>query len=90
VDGLIAEMRGANGLAIQDRRHLLSTYPKCFVGTEAVEWLMRARDLTRDEAVHLGQTLVDRGIIHHVLDEHPFRDGHYFYRFYADELPTKL
>jgi small-conductance mechanosensitive channel len=85
VDGLIAEMRGANGLAIRDRRHLLSTYSKCFVGAEAVEWLMRARALTRDEAVHLGQTLVDRGIIHHVLDEHPFRDGHYFYRFYADE-----
>jgi small-conductance mechanosensitive channel len=87
VGGLIAEMRGANGLAIHDRRHLLSTYPKCFVGTEAVDWMIRARDLTRPEAVNLGQTLVDRGIIHHVLDEHPFRDGHYFYRFYADESP---
>ena len=25
------------------------------------------------------------GVFHHVLDEHPFRDGTFFYRFYADE-----
>ena len=42
-------------------------------------------DVSRDEAVHLGQSLVERGIFHHVLDEHPFRDGNFFYRFYADE-----
>jgi len=82
---LIAQMRGPDGLAIADRRHLLSVYPRCFVGAHAVEWLMRARDLTRDEAVRLGQTLVERGVIHHVLDEHPFRDGNFFYRFYTDE-----
>jgi hypothetical protein len=78
-------MRGDDGVDIADRRHLLSHYPRCFVGTEAVEWLMRAEDLSRDEAIRLGQRLVDRGLLHHVLDEHPFRDGPYFYRFFADE-----
>jgi small-conductance mechanosensitive channel len=85
VEALIARMRGPGGLTIGDRHHLFSIYPKCFVGAEAVEWLMRANDLTRDEAIRLGQSLVERGVFHHVLDEHPFRDGNYFYRFYADE-----
>jgi hypothetical protein len=26
-----------------------------------------------------------RGVIHHVLDEHPFRDAELFYRFACDE-----
>jgi potassium-dependent mechanosensitive channel len=86
LEALIDDMRGPHGLAIEDRRHLLSLYPKCFVGSDAVQWLMRTHDLTRDAAIRLGQSLVERGIIHHVLDEHPFRDGHFFYRFYADEL----
>jgi len=89
IDTLIAAMRGPDGLDIRDRRHLLSVYPRCFVGSEAVEWMVRAQQLTRGEAVRFGQTLVERGIIHHVLDEHPFRDGHFYYRFYADEgIPT--
>jgi small-conductance mechanosensitive channel len=86
IDALIEHMRAPGGLDIKDRRHRLSVYPKCFVGAEAVGWLMQSMDLTRDEAVHLGQTLVERRLVHHVLDEHPFRDGNYFYRFYADEL----
>jgi small-conductance mechanosensitive channel len=87
IESLVAEMRGPAGLAIEDRRHLLSVYPRCFVGSEAVVWLMRAHDLTREEAIRLGQSLIQRGIFHHVLDEHPFRDGNFYYRFYADEHP---
>ncbi|MCX5737069.1 MAG: DEP domain-containing protein, partial [Proteobacteria bacterium] len=85
LEALVARMRGPDGVAIADRRHLLTNYTRCFVGADAVEWLMRAQDLSRAEAVRLGQTLIERGILHHVLDEHPFRDGAFFYRFYADE-----
>ncbi len=87
LDRVVAGMRGPMGLDIRDRRHLLSVYRQCFVGSEAVEWMVRAQQLTRDEAVRVGQVLVERGIIHHVLDEHQFRDGHFYYRFYADENP---
>jgi potassium-dependent mechanosensitive channel len=86
IDALVERMRAPGGLDVQDRRHRLSVYPKCFVGVEAVGWLMQSLDLTRDDAIRLGQTLVERRIVHHVLDEHPFRDGNYFYRFYADEV----
>jgi hypothetical protein len=68
-----------------DRRHLLNLYPKCFIGHEAVRWMVRDSGLTRDEALMLGRILVERRIIHHVLDEHGFEDANYFYRFYADE-----
>ena len=78
-------MRGPRGVAIEDRRHLLTRHPRSFVGRDAVEWLMQHEGLTRSEAVAAGQRLVAIGAIHHVLGEHGFRDGHFFYRFREDE-----
>ena len=78
-------MRGADGVEIANRRHLLTTYPMCFVGHEAGDWVSRVAAVSRDDAVAFGNLLVDRGIIHHVLDEHSFKDGNFYYRFYADE-----
>ncbi len=72
-------------LAIEDRRYRLNVYPKCFVGSEAVAWLMKTQKATREAALRLGQKLMDKGIIHHVLDEHSFADANLFYRFYCDE-----
>jgi small-conductance mechanosensitive channel len=87
---LVARLRHRDGLAIADRRHRLASYPRCFVGREAVDWLVAHEGLTRDEAVTLGQLLVSRGVIHHVLDEHPFRDGDLFYRFACDESSSQV
>jgi hypothetical protein len=88
LDAVAVRLQGPEGVPILDRRRLLARHPRSFVGREAVEWLMRQEGLTRDEAIALGQRLVERGVIHHVLDEHGFRDGHYFYRFRADETPV--
>jgi small-conductance mechanosensitive channel len=85
LDALLGRMREPGGLEVADRRHLLTVYPRCFVGREAVDWMERREGLVREEAVRVGQKLVERGAIHHVLDEHPFRDGNFFYRFHADE-----
>ncbi len=87
IDALVTRMRSTEGIPIVDRRHLLTVYPRCFVGREVVDWMTRAEGLTRAEAVAVGQLLVDRGIVHHVLDEHGFKDGSFFYRFRADD-PT--
>jgi small-conductance mechanosensitive channel len=81
------KLRGPAGVPVQDRRHLLTTYRRCFVGSEAVDWLASYAGLTRGEAVAIGQRLVDQGRIRHVLGEHGFRDGHYFFRFREDEGP---
>jgi hypothetical protein len=72
-------------LEIKDRRDRLNLYPVCFIGSEAVDWLVQRQNCTREEAIALGQLLIERGIIHHVSDEHPFQDDYHFYRFYADE-----
>jgi hypothetical protein len=44
-----------------------------------------ALGLTRREAVTVGQLLLDRGIIRHVLEEHGFEDSKLFYQFCADD-----
>jgi hypothetical protein len=74
-------MAGPGGVELRDRRHLLTLHPRCFVGSEAVAWLVEHEEVGRSEAVELGQRLVAQGLVHHVLDEHGFHDGHFFYRF---------
>ncbi|MBF2097974.1 MAG: protein kinase [Gloeomargaritaceae cyanobacterium C42_A2020_066] len=87
---LITRLRGPQGFGIRDRRYLLKVYPRTFVGSEATTWMVRNLGLDRIEAVTLGQALLTRGLIHHVVDAHSFRDGFYFYRFYADESETDV
>jgi small-conductance mechanosensitive channel len=85
IGAVIGRMRGPDGVAIADRRHLLSVHARSFVGREAVDWLVAREGLSRAEALSLGERLVMQGVIHHVLDEHGFRDAPLFYRFRADE-----
>ncbi|MDY7013262.1 MAG: mechanosensitive ion channel protein [Cyanobacteriota bacterium] len=85
LDDLVAQMRGEGGLVIKDRRQGLQKYPRCFVGSEAVTWIAQLLKIPREEAVAVGQKLFVAKTIHHVLDEHPFKDEYLFYRFYEDE-----
>jgi len=87
LERLVERMRAPSGVEIAPRRYLLTTYPRCFVGSEAVSWLVEREGLTRGEAVRLGRRLVAEGLVRHVLDAHDFSDRHLFYRFAADE-PT--
>ncbi|XP_004642340.1 DEP domain-containing mTOR-interacting protein [Octodon degus] len=72
---------------IKDRRHHLRTYPNCFVAKELIDWLIEHKEASdRETAVKLMQRLADRGIIHHVCDEHKeFKDVKLFYRFRKDD-----
>lgn len=83
--GLLSRFRSPGGVVIQDRKYHAVTYPACFTGEEAVAWLMGAEGLTHNEAMTLGQRLMDLHVFHHVTNEHPFQDGHFYYRFYEDE-----
>jgi potassium-dependent mechanosensitive channel len=82
-----AKLRAADGVPVADRRWLLSVHRACFAGSEAVDWLVRHADLTRHEAAALGERMIALGLLRHVLDEHGFHDGHFFYRF-ADPQPA--
>ena len=82
---LVARMRGKNGLKIKTRRYKIKLYQRCFLGNEAIDWLVENFNLTRPKAIRLGQKLIDKKIIHHVTDDHNFKDEALFYRFYKDE-----
>ena len=82
---IVAKMRGEDGLKIKTRRQKLKLHHHCFLGNEAVDWLVGHLNITREKAVIIGQNLVTKKIIHHVLDEHFFKDEPLLYRFYEDE-----
>lgn len=81
-----AAMRAPGGVPIAERSYLGKAYPRCFVGSEAVQWLQGRYRLTRGEAEATGQRLLELGSLHHVLDAHGFLDGNLFYRFRVDEV----
>lgn len=84
-DSLVAAMRGQQGVNIADRRYGLKTYTKVFLGSEAVSWLRYYEKATLVEAIAIGQLMIEQNLIHHVLDEHNFKNEPLFYRFYLDE-----
>jgi EAL domain-containing protein (putative c-di-GMP-specific phosphodiesterase class I) len=73
-------MRAQGGLPIRDRVYKLRNYPQCFVGSQAVDWMVAQLGVSRAEALRQGRALVAVGLVQHVLDEHDFNDGDYFYR----------
>ena len=73
-------MRTPGGLDIRDRMFHLRTYTECFVGREAVDWLVLHHRVSRADAVRLGQRLVALGLMSHVVTEHNFEDAEFYYR----------
>lgn len=60
-------------VTIKDRKYRLSTYRRCFVGSEAVQWLVTSGTAqNREDGVRLGQILQDAGVIEHCLREHEY------------------
>jgi hypothetical protein len=79
--------RLAGSLDIADRRWRLHDYPRCFVGSQAVEYLMHSLRRPRQEALALGQALGTLGLLVHVVQEHPFLDQDLYYRLaWSDAL----
>ncbi len=85
LESLVVDLRAVGGLEVRDRRYRSNVYLSCFAGAELVKWLAENRNLSREEAIQVGQTLIDQQVIHHVLDQEAFQDGYVFYRFYQDE-----
>ncbi len=82
---LALEMRSEQGVDIKTRRYKLKLFQRCFLGNEAIDWIVDKTKLSREDAVNVGQKMIDKGIFHHVLDEHQFKDEALFYRFHEDE-----
>ena len=83
------QMRLSEELEIKDRRWRLRIFEKCFVGEEAVTWLCNRLQISRWEAIEIGQKCLEKGYLLHVLEEHDFKDGYFYYRFFADGFPSQ-
>jgi Domain found in Dishevelled, Egl-10, and Pleckstrin (DEP) len=83
---LEADMRSESGVPVADRTYLAKTYARCFVGSDAVQWLMSRYRLSLGAAEDAGQRLLELGVFHHVVDQHGFTEGKFFYRFRSDEV----
>lgn len=73
------QMRMPGGLDVRDRIHHLRRYRRCFVGREAVDWIVQRLGIGRAEAVSIGKRLLALDLIRHVLNEHDFEDAEYFF-----------
>ena len=80
-------------LDIQDRTYGIppKKYAMCFVGSEAVETLVR-EGIANDEtdALRIGNMMLSAGVFHHVQHAHPFENKKLFYRFASDEDHGKV
>ncbi|MEO1519369.1 MAG: mechanosensitive ion channel domain-containing protein [Cyanobacteria bacterium J06633_2] len=84
-EALADTMAEVDGVPVSDRTYQGQLHPLCFTGTDVVEWLIQQQEHTREEAILIGQGLLQQGLIRPVSESQAFRDGYYFYRFYQDE-----
>ncbi|XP_076440168.1 DEP domain-containing mTOR-interacting protein-like [Babylonia areolata] len=71
---------------IKDRRYHLRKYRKCFIGRDAIDWLVKMCHVqSRGEAILAMRCLQEHDMLHHVVDDHVFKDQHLFYRFTRDD-----
>ena len=83
---LAQTIQGERGISMVDRRWHWRLHYSCFIGFELTTWLLQNfRDVeTREEAVELGNQLMNHGLFQHVERRHNFRDGNYFYQIASD------
>lgn len=72
-------------VVVKDRTYHFTTYKQCFVGSEAVDFLVSSGMAeTREDAVQLGKALsAEFHLFEHVTHDHDFKDEPLFYRFLA-------
>ena len=64
---------------LEDRRFRLKTFKGCFVGLEAVDYLVKSGAApSRQDAVELGNALMASYVFEHVTRDHAFADEFLF------------
>lgn len=70
---------------LEDRKFRLKTYHQVFVGTDAVDYLIKSgAAASREDAVDLGKALQQMNLFEHVFRDHDFKDEYLFYRMMSD------
>ena len=74
----------------RNRWFRLRRYNSCLLGAELIDWLCVQYQCDRAQALVIGQRLVGRGLLVHVMEEHDFEDGPYFYRLVPAEAANEM
>eukprot|EP00601_Ochromonadales_sp_CCMP2298_P003002 CAMPEP_0173186770 /NCGR_PEP_ID=MMETSP1141-20130122/10325_1 /TAXON_ID=483371 /ORGANISM="non described non described, Strain CCMP2298" /LENGTH=616 /DNA_ID=CAMNT_0014110507 /DNA_START=43 /DNA_END=1889 /DNA_ORIENTATION=- len=74
-------------LTVRQRLVRFKFYPRSFVGSAAVRWLMVESRCGQSEAVALGNQMLALNLLHHVAHEHMFAYKNLLYRFNAEVDP---
>ncbi len=77
---VLTALTGRDGVPVADRSHLGKLYPRCWVGSEAVDHLVTRHGLQRHDAWLLLHRLMQFGLIEHVTHARPLIDGNFYYR----------
>jgi hypothetical protein len=84
----VAKMMQMPGeIDVKDRSTFFNRYPNCFVGKDAVAWLLK-RNLskTRDDAVAVGRRLLAEGFVYNVSHDKDFQDSASYYYSFSSTL----
>ena len=77
------------GVEVKNRRYKLKKYKRCFIASEAVDFMVQSGWATsRDDAVELGRELQDKfNLFEHVVEphKHRFKDDYLFFKFNASQ-----
>ena len=85
-----AAIKQLNLVLVKTRYYHLRSYKSCFIGKDFVNALCDEKFTkfpnNRKTATLLGNYLLRGGLLHHVCDDHVFKDDYLFYRFYSDDI----
>jgi hypothetical protein len=68
------------GVRSEDRNYRGTTYPDCFTGVDAAQWLNTRLALPKATALLAGEVARAAGLFYHVTRDHALKDAHLFYR----------
>lgn len=75
---------------IRDRYYRFRKYPSCFIGSEAVDVMMKNWNVKdRKECVKIGEKFIEYRWVYHVALDHNFKDAYLFYSVTTREPSLK-
>lgn len=85
-------IQSEKGVRILNRRWHWRLHYNCFTGQGLTDWILsNFKDIeTRDEAITVGNKLMEQGLFQHVERRHKFRDGNYFYQIASEHRAPRV
>lgn len=78
--------RMMSGVTVADRYHHFNKHTQCFLGVDAVNWIMKDQSCSEADALQIGHQLINLNLIHHCRHEHSLCKSDSFFRFNQDMI----